>query len=271
MKTYFHNTLLPFLFTAVLALSSCSDNDVTINPTASLTKIADGYAFGAGAKVEVWAEEELFAGYNKLYIALYDSLSNKRITESHVHLNPVMDMHTMSHSCPAENPEEVSTTDLFAGAILFTMPSGEMGSWSLNLLVHNHLNNRSGKAVFPIDVKAKTSSAALSFVEPGSNKKYYLGYHFPEGMKVGINDFEVVAYTFSGGAFIPEENLQLKLNPEMPSMDHGSPNNVSPIHSQSGHYVGKVNFTMTGEWRLNLTLSDADTELGVKYFDVTVK
>lgn len=38
----------------------------------------------------------------------------------------------------------------------------------------------------------------------------------------------------------------------MPSMGHGSPNNVNPVHIEKGHYRGKVNFTMTGEWQIKL-------------------
>jgi len=44
------------------------------------------------------------------------------------------------------------------------------------------------------------------------------------------------------------------ITPEMPSMGHGSPNNVNPVHVGNGHYKGKVNFTMTGEWKVNIAV-----------------
>ncbi|MDZ7648356.1 MAG: FixH family protein [Cytophagales bacterium] len=47
----------------------------------------------------------------------------------------------------------------------------------------------------------------------------------------------------------------------MPSMGHGSPNNVNPTHSSKGSYKGKVNFTMTGDWRLNLNISQGEAVL----------
>jgi hypothetical protein len=40
----------------------------------------------------------------------------------------------------------------------------------------------------------------------------------------------------------------------MPSMGHGSPNNVNPTSTGKGHYKGKVNFTMTGEWKINVAI-----------------
>lgn len=268
MKFNFYRILLPLLFS--LFLVACSDDEATFDPTAGLVKITDGYALGAGAKVELWAESDLFAGYNNIYLALYDSISGKRITDSHIHLNPVMDMGTMSHSCPAEEPAEDAVNELFPAAIMFTMPSGDMGSWKLEVKVHNHESGLFGTAVFDITVQSVTPSAVLSF-QAASGKRYYFGYQFAEPLKVGVNTFGVVAYTYLEGEFVPAEGLTIHLTPEMPSMDHGSPNNEDPIHTGNGHYTGKANFTMTGEWRLNLDIADGETSLGTKYFDVVVK
>jgi hypothetical protein len=270
MKSSLNNIILSalFVFTTTF-LTSCSDEEVQINPTAGLTKISEGFALGAGARVEVWAKDNLFAGLNQVYFALYDSVSGAPITSSHIRLNPVMDMHTMTHSCPVLEPEEEAVNQLFPAEILFTMPSGDMGSWTLELKVHNHVNQRFGKAVFNLNVVSTDPSEVISF-KASSGQRYYLSYIFPKGMKVGVNDFEVVAYTFVDNGFVPAENLSIIFTPEMPSMDHGSPNNVDPIYRDNGHYVGRANFTMTGDWRLNLQLSDGETNLGSKYFDIVV-
>ena len=55
--------------------------------------------------------------------------------------------------------------------------------------------------------------------------------------------------------FPAEDNFSITMTPEMPSMGHGSPNNVNPVLTKNGHYKGKVNFTMTGDWRINLVLN----------------
>ncbi len=272
MKFTFIKTILPLLYllSASTLFYSCSENETKINPTAGLVKITEGYALGAGAKVELWAREELFAGYNQLYFVLYDSTTGNRIHDSHIHLNPVMNMHTMSHSCPVEEPESEAVNELFPSAIMFTMPSGDMGSWSLEVKIHNHLNGLFGKALLSINVKNTTSSRVTSF-QTGTGAKYYLSYFFPEKMKVGVNDFEVIVYTITEGNFIPVENLTINFTPTMPSMDHGSPNNQDPQHFAKGHYKGKANFTMTGDWRLNLELIDEnESVIGEKYFDILV-
>ena len=79
MKFSFIKTILSLLFISFVVASffSCSDQDIEAVPTAGLTKISEGYALGAAVKVEVWAHEELFAGYNQVYFALYDSLTGR--------------------------------------------------------------------------------------------------------------------------------------------------------------------------------------------------
>jgi hypothetical protein len=270
MKTRFINIVLSFFIVSFsLSTLSCSDDDPNVDPTAGLIKITEGYGLGAAAKVEVWANEDFFAGYNSVFVALYDSMTGQRITDSHIHLEPLMAMPTMSHSCPVEDPESEAVNKLFPGAIMFTMPSGDMASWTLDVRIHNHVNGLFGKAFFEIDVKSMSPSQVTSFqASPG--QRYYLSYRFPEKMKVGVNAFEVIAYTLSEDKFVPAEDLTINFTTEMPSMDHGSPNNENPVHLWGGHYQGKANFTMTGEWRLNLELVSGSTTLGTKYFDVVV-
>ena len=57
MKFAFIKTILSllFIFFVVASFFSCSDQDIEAVPTAGLTKISEGYALGAAAKVEVWA------------------------------------------------------------------------------------------------------------------------------------------------------------------------------------------------------------------------
>ncbi len=272
MKIVFIKTILSLLFTffVVASFLSCSDDDIEAVPTPGLTKISEGYALGAAAKVEVWAAEELFTGYNQVYFALYDSLTGQAITDSHIHIHPVMEMQMMSHSCPVEEPESKAVNKLFPAAVIFTMPSGDMGSWKLETKIHNHVNGLFGKVSFDINVKSSTPSQVISF-QASSGDRFYMSYRFPEKQKVGINEFEVIAFTSMDGKFVPAENLAMKLNPEMPSMDHGSPNNEDPIHVTKGHYEGKANFTMTGEWRLHLEVNDGASVLGTKYFDIVVE
>jgi hypothetical protein len=261
------STTIILLSILVIAMQSCVENDTKPDFTAGLTKVASGYA--AATKIEVFAEQELFAGYNRVFLLLHDSASGKHLDESVIRLNPQMQMATMKHSCPVEDP--VATTNgLFAGAILFSMPSGDMGTWTLEVAVDNPLTSKSGKVLMDINVKPVTPPQLHSFTSD-DGEKYLLSYYFPEKAGVGMNELEVIIFTREGDRYLPAEDLSIKLTPEMPSMDHGSPNNEDPVHQGKGHYRGKVNFTMTGEWRLNLEMSKGDGFVANKFFDVNIQ
>lgn len=269
-KAFNHMTLLCLFAGMVFILPACSDDEQSPNPAAGLEKIASGYALGAGARVDLYADESLFAGYNRVFAALSDSVTGKPITESHIHFLPEMTMASMSHGCPVENPESEKAVDgLFPGSILFTMPSGDAGSWKLQIDVHNHVNGLPGTAKFDIVVAPTSPSKVLSF-KTLTEQRFYLSYYFPKKMKVGVNDFEMIAFTLESGEFVPAEDLAFVLTPEMPSMGHGSPNNVNPVHTIGSHYAGKVNFTMTGEWRLNLAILKGGETIAEKFFDIEV-
>jgi len=59
------------------------------------------------------------------------------------------------------------------------------------------------------------------------------------------------------------ENYTIQLDPRMPDMDnHTSPNNVNLIYdSTSGIYKGKLNLTMSGYWKVNLIVRDANNTI----------
>jgi hypothetical protein len=71
-------------------------------------------------------------------------------------------------------------------------------------------------------------------------------------------------------SFPPATDLTIEIDPQMPSMGHGSPNNVNPVHTANGHYLGSVNFNMTGAWRIYLVIKKGSRTISNKaYFDIT--
>ena len=92
----------------------------------------------------------------------------------------------------------------------------------------------------------------------------------PSTFKVGINDMEIAIYKRASMMSFPaDSSLAVILTPEMPTMGHGSPNNINPVHTGNGHYKGKVNFTMTGMWYLNLDfMSGTAVADSTQFFEV---
>lgn len=239
----------------LVSFSACkkTDNPET-DPAKGLNKLAEGYAAGASAKAEVYTKEAtLTSGYTKFYIALYDSVTGKRMDEAHIYLTPVMDMGTMKHAAPYENPSsEDAVNHLFPCSVFFVM-SSMSGSWTITIKVHNHTTGKEGSLTIPVTVNEPAKPRMKSFTALHDGGKYFISLVEPSAPKVGINDMEMVIYKKASMMSWPaDSSLSVILTPEMPTMGHGSPNNVNPVHVGNGHYKGKVNFTMTGLWRLNL-------------------
>ncbi len=266
------------LFFALIVFSGCKKEDNPIapvtstDPFAGLTKIAEGYAAGAAAKVQLWSKTALFTGYNNVFIAVLDSAKGTIVTDAHIHLTPMMDMGMMKHSAPYENPAStIAVNSLFPCQIVFIM-SSMGGSWSVDVEVHNHSTDKEGVASLAVTVADKTPAILKSTVAKNDSAKLFVSYLRPSSLKVGINDFEIAIHKKMAMMSFPfDSTYTVVITPEMPSMGHGSPNNVNPTHTAKGHYKGKVNFTMTGDWRINLDIykngAVVDTSL---YFDVTL-
>ena len=84
-------------------------------------------------------------------------------------------------------------------------------------------------------------------------------------------DLEIAVFSReSNDSFPPVTDLEIEFEPSMPSMGHGSPDNEHPVHRHGGHYAGKVNFTMTGDWRIHLDLRREGVSIGQAEFDLSV-
>jgi hypothetical protein len=144
------------------------------------------------------------------------------------------------------------------------------GNWTLSVAVHNHLNGKAGTLTVPLQVMDPAKARIKSFNSLYDGSKYFVSLIEPVTPKIGINDMELAIYKkVSMMSYPADSSLSVQLTPEMPTMGHGSPNNVNPIHTGNGHYKGKVNFTMTGLWQLNLDFMSgtavADT---TQYFEI---
>lgn len=267
------NFLSILIIISTLSFVSCKKDSAAPepDPTAGLVKQAEGFAAGAATKIVLYTKETtITSSYTRFYIALYDSVTGSRVEDAHIHLMPMMDMGTMQHSAPAENPaSEEAVNHLFPCSVVFIM-SSMGGSWTLNVDVHNHATGKEGTLSIPVNVAEPAKARVKSFVALHNAAKYFVAYIGPAAPKVGINDMEIAVYKRAGMMSFPaDSSLSVVLTPEMPSMGHGSPNNVNPIHQSKGHYKGKVNFTMTGDWRLHLDFNAGSAVAdSSQYFDL---
>jgi len=277
MKTIFSKIIYIIVLSATLL--SCSDEveSTSVNPLEGLTKLNEGYAIGASAKVEVWGKKTYFMGYNNLVVVMLDSANlTDTLKDASITFMPVMTMPQttgmpMVHACPVENPTETAVNGVFSGAVAFVMPSMG-GSWKLGVNVLNYKNDKEGTASFDVVVGSPTTAVMSVFTATTTDaSRLVLSIIQPATPSVGINDIEFTLHRKASMMSWPvDSTYTIEITPEMPSMGHGSPNNVNPVHVGNGHYKGKVNFTMTGEWKINvLVKKDGNTVSNNAYFNIT--
>lgn len=249
MKTRL-NFLIPIIITMV-ALSACSDNKDNIIGEPNLLKL--GEFTDNGVTVVAYAEKPLHIGYNEIYIEVHED--GVRFPHPHIHFTPMMHMANHSHASPYDEPghDREKKHDLYKAWAIFTMPSGEMGTWELQVTIHDH--DHSGfevKGIIPI-VVSPSNRVSTFMLEDES--RYVFTWILPESPKTGLNDLKVALHKRESMMnFPPVLNMDMDFEPWMPSMDHGSANNVAPVHNGNGFYEGQVNFNMTGDWELRFTL-----------------
>ncbi|MEO6682785.1 MAG: FixH family protein, partial [Ginsengibacter sp.] len=108
-----------------------------------------------------------------------------------------------------------------------------------------------------LDIPDAKTKLVGSYTGTDGNK-YVVALIPPKKWEVGMNDLEILISQNNMMTFPPVNDFKIDFSPEMPSMGHGSPNNVHPVNIGNGRYKGKVNYTMTGDWRFHFKLSKND-------------
>lgn len=248
------------IITAVATLYSCKNtgNEPVINPLQGLIKLKDGYVPGAAVKFELWGKKNFVVGYNNLTVVLYDSLNlNKKITDAHIHFLPLVSAtNAAQQSGPVENPDETPENDVFPGAVTFIKASDSVNSWKFGLAVHNHKYDKEGEVFFDIVVDNSSASLVKSFTSTSADStKFTLTLLKPIAPKEGLNDIEFLLYeNVSSVGWTTDDSYSVEINTEMPDMWYSTHNFVTTKSTGNGHYTGSFDFSMGGEWRINVNI-----------------
>lgn len=222
--------------------------------------------------------DSLKEGWNHLLIKTSKSAEN---TQFYPQMTMEMETMTHIHSAPFVSK---STEEGLAVDILITMP----GEWSF-FVVQN-----TDTLEIKLNILSSSPSTVYKSVDPRmESRKIMVAMDFPEEPQVGSQAIQFQAYYYNtesmsmgdtamvmdstmamhskmemapksweelAAQFVPATDLVFEMTPSMPAMGHGSPNNESPVWADDaqnqGMYEGKVNFTMTGDWQLDLKVED---------------
>ena len=195
-------------------------------------------------------------GYNEVYFQIKDAAGNW-IDNAAPQWKPEMKMMDMSHACPYSTiAKKEHATHTFKGYIVFTMAGSDMEHWELTM--DYTVKGTAYTVSAPIDVEEAPNRVVESFKATDGNS-YVLAMVAPENPVIGANDMKAVLYQMASmTSFVPVAGYTVEIDPRMPGMgNHSAPNNINLTDAANGMYQGKINFTMTGYWVVNLQLADA--------------
>lgn len=250
-----------FIYTLIVfVLASCKKDEqeetpVVTNELAGL-QLAQSIT-NEGHTISLYTNNGRFqTGYNSIFFQIKDA-QGSLVSDVVANWTPVMQMMSMSHSCPySAITKKAGSGSTYGGFIVFQMAGSDMEYWELTL--NYEINGNSYSVTEVIDVVQAPKRVVESFMA-SDNSRYVMALVAPTSPKVGINDMQAVLYKMETMmSFVPVDDYKIKIDPRMPGMgNHGSPNNVDLTKGADLYYYGKLSMTMTGYWKINLQLENA--------------
>lgn len=230
------------------ACDNDDDNNNNTDPVSGLTLVADTTV--AGTRFEVFSAGGLHTGDNLLTFRLITGTTP--VSDAQLHLHPLMHMESMEHACPVGEVEELSgVSGLYTGHVMFTMPSGMMGSWSLGLQLVPATGPEIGFDLHNLSIADSPWQKSFSVIQGETTLRYFVALSGLEDPVVGTNPVELwVARKENNMLWPAVDSLVTTVSTLMPSMGHGSSGNVAPAFVADGRYSGVVGFNMSGDWQV---------------------
>lgn len=212
-----------------------------------------------------------YKGYNELHLKVVNAQTNQSVNTTAVTFLPILSNSDGSQtSCPHEyNPEYDNANKYFVGYSVFTSETAAGNSWKLYVSFTADNEKIEVNKDFSV-AKQSNKNLNMTAFTGKDNEQYVIALVSPQKPTVSENKLTAGIYKYNkpttpAGAFPNPAQFSysevsgytLKLDPRMPepSMgNHSSPNNQDLTQQNDGLYHGVVNYTMTGNWTLNLIM-----------------
>ena len=269
-----------FFITAVcLAMMSCkkekTDYEAELAP-----EVTEHFEFKEAAsansgvyKISIEALNGTFyKGYNEIRLKITNTATKANVAATAMNFLPIMTLTDGSTiSCPHRyellpKPNE----NYLSGYAVFSKESTANENWQLYLNFTIANQTYSVQQIVVVKEQANKNLSMTTFT--GKDEEFYvIALVSPQKPKIAENQLVagIYKYTKPNGppsanfpdhsqfSFIEAKDYTLQLDPRMPepSMgNHSSPNNKDMTQQTDGLYHGVVNYTMTGNWTLNLIM-----------------
>jgi len=252
--------------TLALGLAGCTSQP---DSAAGTTKTSVATAQAGELAVTLLTDTRLETGMTPVYVKV-ETAAGQPVTNATVAFTPMRAMSTgMSHTAPVIGPPALDDQGLYRCDVVFQMATGAMGSWSASVSVARP-GAATATAEFPSLTVADSGRAKpFTYTDPvtSSTTKYVASLNFDAAPKVGLNRVKVTLHRMQDAmTFVAVNDATIVLDPEMPSMGHGSPGSVNPTLASPGLYDGQLSFSMPGDWETTVTLSSGGVTLGAPKF-----
>ena len=262
--------ILPIAFITLFFSCSTDDdnNSKVINEVEGLELIQT--IVNGDQTIELYNEKGMFeTGYNNISLRLKDNTTATYIENATLSWMPMMQMPTMQHSCPRSAITKALGKDtVYEGFLIYQMTNTDGSGWSLTL--DYTVNEMSYSVTETINVMQYENQNTTSFMG-SDDTRYILALIEPKNPGIAINDIKIGLYKMQNMMMFPVvEDYTITLDPRMPGMgNHSSPNNTDlTFNNADNFYYGDLSLTMTGYWKLNLKLMNANDDV-LKGEDVT--
>lgn len=249
----------------VLAVVSCntsnSDTELNLIPVNSVS--VQDYTFS------LFGEKEPETGFNNFYWQI--EKNGDLIEPQSISIIPMMDMGEMKHSSPYTEPQTaLEDSRYLKNMVVFIMPSGTMGSWSVPFEIQTQTGDLI-EGEMPVDVKP---SWKLTSVRSQDDKIYFITWYAPQNPVSGNNELAFMVHTRESMlSFPPVSDAQLSVYPYM-DMGGGSGHSTdftNPVPTGNGMYEGDINYSMSGVWTTSAELTVDGETLPEVVFEYSVQ
>ncbi len=224
----------------LLAAAACGGS-----PSSETSRTTIATAQASGLRVELSTASRLEVGMTPVWVKVTTD-AGAVVHDATVEVAPMMTMADASHGAPVIDDATLSDADHHGCAIVFSMPSSMMASWSLKVTVKAAGGRR----------RCKSSLCSATAT------KYVVSLNFDAAPRVGLNPVTVTVHRMQDmTTFVPVTDAQITMTPDMPSMTHGSPGSINPTHTSMGRYSGKLSFSMPGDWVTTFSIQTASGEM----------
>lgn len=256
-----------------LAVAGC----VSEKKDATAGKSSLGVVTQGDLTVELLTDTRLETGMTPIYVKV-TKVTGQPVADATVAFVPLMtmttDMGTMSHGAPVIGPPALGTDGLYHCDVVFQMPTTASGSWSATVGVTPPAPAPETSFAFPsLTVTESGRAARFSYTDPVTSEvtKYVMSLNFEAAPQVGLNPIVVTLHDTrdNGMTFAPVDDAAFALDPQMPSMGHGSSGSVNPTIVSPGVYEGRLSFSMEGDWVTTVTVRRGDAIIAMPAFATT--